>query len=104
MKRVKVTVTVPEASLPALLETLGKNEWAWTVIKPETIRASVQLAAVAYRLLEQGHGVRDISQRTGLSKSTVSRIGRYPEKYKLAGKEPIGRGIGGKIDDIQQGH
>lgn len=86
MKRAKVTVTVPEEGLADFINYLKLKGIPWTVIKP--VRDSAVLAGEVYRLLEQGHAVRAISQRTSLSKSTVSRIGRNPDKYGL-NKSPI---------------
>ncbi len=82
MSRVKITVSVPAEKLGTTLEIMAKYQIPWTTIRPEKGRkVSVELAGTVFRLAESGHAVRDISRRTGVSKSTVSRIHREPEKY-----------------------
>jgi DNA invertase Pin-like site-specific DNA recombinase len=90
MKRIKVTVMVEESRLDWLMVKLKELEIPWTKIAVTQDRVTAGVAAAVYRLLEQGHAVRDISQRTSVSKSTVSRIGRHPDKYGLD-KKPLNR-------------
>lgn len=89
-ERVKVTVTVEKGRLQTLLNTLEEMNIPWVMIKPERKAVSVEVADAAYQLAERGHVVRDISRRTGLSKSTVSRITRNPKKYGLS-RKPLRR-------------
>lgn len=90
--KVKVTVTVEQDKLNDFLIFLGEAELSWSVIKPVPLPPSSKFAEVVYRLLAEGRTVRDISDVIGIGKTTVSKIGRNPEKYGLD-FPPIGKNL-----------
>ena len=92
MSRVRIILVIQDSQLKKTLSVLEQYKIPWTSIKPEQkLQVTVALAGVVYRLVERGHAVRDISQRTGVSKSTVSRIARDPDKYGLRDRKPLGK-------------
>ena len=91
---VKLKMTVQEWNLLELLDGLSAAGIKWNSIVPVMgrQRPSAEYAEVVYKLLETGRTVRDISEVTSVSKSTVSNIGRDPQKYGLS-YPPIGRNV-----------
>ena len=91
-KQVQVSVTVEMAALSDFLTFLKEAAIPWTVIKPVRIPPSWEFAGEVYAMLREGKSGREIEARTGISKATVSRIGRNPEKY-LLDAPPIGKDL-----------
>lgn len=91
---VKLKMTVKELDLLELLDGLSGAGIRWNSIVPIVgrQRPSAEYAEVVYQLLAKGRTVRDISEVTSVSKSTVSNIGRDPQKYGLS-HPPIGRNV-----------
>lgn len=91
-KPVEVRITLEMSTLPDFLSFLKEEGIPWTVIKPVRIPPTWEVASDVYSMLRKGKSVRKIAACTGISRATVSRIGRDPEKY-LLDSPPIGKDL-----------
>lgn len=88
---VKITLEVAPDQVNRALELLEANSLPWTELKRRRQhKTDPKTAELIYGLYKSGVAVRDISRRTKVSRSTVSKIARAPSDYGL-NRKPLQR-------------
>jgi len=90
-QKVRITIEAPDQELEATLGILEANGINWVdITKRRAHKTDKRTSELVYALYKSGLAVRDISRRTSVSRSTVSKIVRNPADYGLK-KKALGR-------------